>query len=200
MTYADIDGNTITEDFYFNMTKAELLKLELSEDEGFKAKIERIQKPDTKGREILEAFDSILRHAYGVRKDGKFVKTPQLFDEFLSSEAYSDLLFDLATNANKAAEFVKGLMPTSLMEEVEKEVSQVQDKTQPENVFEKAESNAEQMSDEELLAGLGLNKPKTETFVTAGLTDEQILALPDHELRTKPRAVLLRAFQLKNQR
>jgi hypothetical protein len=212
MTYADIDGNPITKDFYFNMTKAELLKLEFSEDAGFSKKIERIQKPNAKGGEILETFDDILRHSFGVRRGDEFVKPAGAFEEFQTTEAYSDLLFEIATDAVKAANFTNAVMPASLLAEVQDEIKkqqlqgmspagvvvdearQIQDVT-PYEVSVHAEPNPMNMTEAELLASLGAEERRT-----GGYTDMELQLLTPAELVGKPREVLIRAYQLKNQK
>lgn len=209
MTYTDIDGNPITRDFYFNMTKAELLKLEFSEDAGFSKKIERIQKEDAKGAEILDTFDSILRHSYGIRRGEEFVKPAGAFEEFMTTEAYSDLLFEIATDAVKAANFTNGVMPANLLAEVKKEMElqgmkpagvvvdetrQIQDVT-PYEVSVHPEPNPNNMTEAELLASLGAEERRT-----GGYTDTELRLLTPQELIGKPRDVLVRAYQLKNQK
>jgi hypothetical protein len=212
MTYADIDGNPITKDFYFNMTKAELLKLEFSEDAGFSKKIERIQKPNAKGGEILETFDDILRHSFGIRRGDEFVKPVGAFEEFQTTEAYSDLLFEIATDAVKAANFTNAVMPASLLAEVQDEIKkqqlqgmspagvvvdearQIQDVT-PYEVSVHAEPNPMNMTEAELLASLGAEERRT-----GGYTDMELQLLTPAELVGKPREVLIRAYQLKNQK
>ena len=209
MTYHNIDGEPVTRDFYFNMTKAELLKLEFSEDAGFSKKIERIQKTDAKGGEILETYDDILRHSYGIRRGEEFVKPAGAFEEFQMTEAYSDLLFEIATDAVKAANFTNGVMPASLMAEVKKEMElkgmspsgvvldearQIQDVT-PYEVSVHAEPNPNNMTEAELLASLGVEERRT-----GGYTDMELRLLTPQELIGKPREVLIRAFQLKNEK
>lgn len=209
MTYTDIDGNPITRDFYFNMTKAELLKLEFSEDAGFSKKIERIQRDDAKGAEILETFDDILRHSYGIRRGEEFVKPAGAFEEFMTTEAYSDLLFEIATDAVKAANFTNGVMPPSLMAEVRKEMElkgmspsgvvvdearQIQD-VKPYEVSVHKEPNPNNMTEEELLAAMGAEERRT-----GGYTDTELRLLTPKELVGKPRDVLIRAYQLKNEK
>lgn len=120
ITYTNADGNEITEDFHFNLTKAELLKMELSETGGFKEHLEQIVKSGN-GKDIIEAFEQILRAAYGVRTpDGKFVKIPGAFDEFVTTEAYSEMFFELVTDAKKSSEFVNAIVPAALIDEVKK--------------------------------------------------------------------------------
>lgn len=204
ITYTNIDGESVTEEFYFNMTKAELLKLELSENEGFQARIERIQQPGIPGRVVLDTFDGILRQAYGVRTaDGKFIKPVTAFQEFSASEAYSELLFELVTDANKTAQFINGIMPQNIVEEVEREASQrraVQDnvanifESKPYEVSVHSEANPNNMTDEELLRSLGVEEEQNRT---AGLTDDEIKAMSGRQLAAQPREVLLRAHWLK---
>jgi len=199
ITYTNVDGQTVTEEFYFNMTKAELLKLELSEDEGFQKRIERIQQPGIAGRIVLDTFDGILRQSYGIRTpEGKFIKPPVAFQEFLASEAYSELLFELATDAKKAAEFVNGIMPANLAAEVQREAAAqrgVQDNVS--NIFENQDKRPEEMTEAELLASLGVSDQTVEEFKTNGFTDEQIRSMSGRELAAQPREVLLRAHWLK---
>lgn len=120
IAYNNLDGEAVIEDFYFNLTKAELMKMELSEDEGFKEHLEKIVKSG-KGRDIIAAFETILRAAYGERSpDGRFIKSPAAFDAFTATEAYSDLFFELVTDAKKSAEFINAIIPTGMVAEVEK--------------------------------------------------------------------------------
>ncbi len=115
ITYTTFDGETVTEDFYFNLTKAELIELELSTPGGFTEHLTQIAQSND-GKAIIEKFKEIIKMAYGVRsEDGKrFIKKPELFEEFTQTEAYSVLFMELATEANKSAEFINGLVPQDL--------------------------------------------------------------------------------------
>jgi hypothetical protein len=113
ITYTDFNGQQQTEDFYFNLTKAELAEMELSgEGNSLKASLERIVASND-GAKIVSEFKKILEKSYGVRSaDGKrFMKSPQAWEEFASSEAYSVLFMELATDANASAEFINALVP-----------------------------------------------------------------------------------------
>jgi len=119
ITYKNFDNETVTEDFYFNMTKAELVELELSERGGLGDTLKAIV--DSKdGAKIIEYFKKIILLSYGERsEDGRrFVKSPELAETFSHTEAYSELFMALATDANMAAAFVAGIMPSDLTEEV----------------------------------------------------------------------------------
>lgn len=112
MTYVDYNGTKRTEDFYFNLTKAELMELELTTEGGL---VERLQKiVDAKDApEIIKQFKKIILMAYGKKSDDgkRFEKSEKLSEEFAQTEAYSDLFMLLATNAEEAAKFVNAIVP-----------------------------------------------------------------------------------------
>lgn len=114
--YTDFTGEESTEPFYFNLTKAELIELEVSaEGNSLSAWLEKISKA-TDGAELIKAFKLIIGKSYGIKStDGRrFMKSPQILAEFESTMAYSELFMELATNAHSAAEFVNNLMPADM--------------------------------------------------------------------------------------
>lgn len=115
MTYTDYNGEERTEDFYFNLTKAEITEMELSTEGGLRDKIERITKAKDVP-EIIRLFKELIMKAYGIKSpDGKrFIKSEQLSEEFSQTQAYSDFFIELATNSDKASEFVNGIMPSDM--------------------------------------------------------------------------------------
>ena len=112
MTYVDFDDNKRTEDFYFNLTQAEITKMELSTKGGLDSYIERISKEQDTPK-IIQLFEDLICASYGVKSDdGKhFIKTKEALDLFKSTQAYSDLYMELATNADKASEFINAITP-----------------------------------------------------------------------------------------
>jgi hypothetical protein len=111
-TYIDFNGNERTEDFYFNLSKAEVMKMEMSTSGGLAEHIQRVVKAQDSA-EIIAIFEKLVLDAYGVKSaDGKrFEKNAQIRDEFAQTQAYSDIFVELATNADKAVEFVNGIIP-----------------------------------------------------------------------------------------
>lgn len=105
-----------TEDFYFNLTQAELIELEMSTKGGLEGTITELQRTQN-GNDIIDFFKVILRKAYGTRVGGRFIKDPDEFRAFEASPAYSVLFMELVTNAEAAAEFVNGLAPADLVNE-----------------------------------------------------------------------------------
>lgn len=112
MTYTDYNGNQRTEDFYFNLTKAEVMEMEMGTNGGMQEFLNRIVAEQDSAK-IVEMFKKIILKAYGVKSlDGKrFVKSEELSSEFSQTEAYSDLFMELATDADAASAFISGILP-----------------------------------------------------------------------------------------
>lgn len=112
ITYVDYDGNERTEDFYFNLTKAEVTEMEMSQKGGLVNTIQKIVAEQNSQR-IIEIFKDLILKSYGEKSlDGKrFIKSQELRDGFEQTEAYSDLFMELAQNADSAAAFVNGIIP-----------------------------------------------------------------------------------------
>lgn len=112
MTYTDYNGVERTEDFYFNLTKAEVAEMEMGTSGGLAEMISSIVAAKD-GPAILKIFKDLVLKAYGKKTpDGRrFEKSEEISKEFSETEAYSDLYIELATNADAAAEFVNGIVP-----------------------------------------------------------------------------------------
>lgn len=112
ITYIDYNGTERTEDFYFNLTEAEVMEMEMSTSGGLAEMINRIVAAQD-APSIIAVFKKLLLKAYGVKSpDGKrFIKSDALSEEFSQTEAYSQLFMELATNSDKASEFVNGIVP-----------------------------------------------------------------------------------------
>jgi len=113
--YTDYDGTERNEDFYFNLTKAEVMEMEMGTTGGMQKMLEKIV-AEQDSKRIIETFKDIIIRSYGVKTpDGKrFMKSKELADAFTQTEAYSELFMELATNADAAAAFVNGIIPQNL--------------------------------------------------------------------------------------
>ena len=111
-TYTDFNGVERTEDHYFNLSKAELMEMELSTTGGLAEMIQRIVAAQD-APAIVKIFKDLVLKAYGQKSaDGRrFIKSKELSDEFSQTEAYSQLFMELATDADAAAAFVNGIVP-----------------------------------------------------------------------------------------
>ena len=115
ITYTDYNGTERTEDFYFNLSKAEIMEMELSTVGGLGDMIEKIVAAQD-GPAIINVFKDIILKAYGENSpDGKrFIKNSEIRDSFAQTEAYSELFIELSTDAEAAANFINGIMPTNM--------------------------------------------------------------------------------------
>lgn len=111
VTYTDFDGNSRTEDFYFNLTQAELTEMQLSYNGGLDKVIKSIVEAKDQAK-ILGIFKELVLKAYGEKSlDGRhFRKSDQIREEFACTEAYSVIFMELGTDAKKAADFVNALV------------------------------------------------------------------------------------------
>ena len=119
ITYTDYNGNERTEDAYFNLTKAEIMKMEMSTKGGLAETIQRvIQAQDQVS--IIQIFEDLIHKSYGVKTpDGKgFRKTKEDLEEFISTPAYSELFMKLATDADAASRFINGVVPADMAKQM----------------------------------------------------------------------------------
>lgn len=120
--FEDYDGNTRTEDHYFNLNKAEVIKwLTTTGDYTLDKVLDRLSS-ERNGKKIMDIFEGLIRLSYGKKSlDGrKFEKSDEIWNDFYQTEAYSVLFTELVTDAKKAADFVNQIIPKSLSTEVER--------------------------------------------------------------------------------
>jgi hypothetical protein len=118
ITYEDFDGEQVTGDFYFNLTKAEIIEVEASYSNGLMAKLEELTETED-GAGMLQLLKDLISRSYGEKRDGRFVKNPEITSSFMSSEAYSELLLSMASDVHIATAFFNGIMPRSLLEQAQ---------------------------------------------------------------------------------
>lgn len=122
ITYNDYNGVERTEDFYFNLSKAELMEMEMSISGGLTEMIDKIVATKD-APAIIKIFKELVLKAYGEKSaDGKRFekKNGALAEAFAETEAYSQIFMELATDADKAAEFVNGIMPSDIAKQLPK--------------------------------------------------------------------------------
>lgn len=128
ITYKDYNGVERKENFYFNLSKPELLEMELGTTGGMRELIQTmVEKQDIP--KIMAAFKEIILKSYGEKSpDGRvFNKSPELSNAFSHTEAYSVLYMELISDANKAAAFINAVMPEDMQTPVnpEKELTPI---------------------------------------------------------------------------
>ena len=117
-TYMDFNGTERTEEFHFNLTKAEIMEMEMGTSGGMAEMIQRIVAAQD-APAIIKIFKDLVLKAYGQKSpDGRrFIKNQELREEFAQTEAYSQIFMRLATDPDEAAKFVNGIMPQDLVQQ-----------------------------------------------------------------------------------
>lgn len=124
ITFKDFNDNTLTEDFYFNLSKSEIAELEIGEAKygGLSAVINQII-AETDGKKILEILNDLIKKAYGVKSpDGRrFIKNDEVWEDFYHTDAHSEMIFEVYTKPDSLIEFFKGAAPDELTKDLEGE-------------------------------------------------------------------------------
>lgn len=137
-TYDDFEGNSVTEDLYFNLTRAEMLRfvaeyvdssdIDQQDDPslGVQKFIQKLQ-DENNISETIKFIERVVTAAYGVRdEDGKhFRKNASILDDFTSSAAYEEFIYRMLTNNEEASVFVAKVFPT-LTEEEQRRAEEIQ--------------------------------------------------------------------------
>lgn len=124
ITYTDYNGSERKEDFYFNLTKAELMEMEMGVTGGFAESINKIIAAQNVPA-LINIFKDLILKAYGEKSlDGKrFIKNEDLRTEFSQTEAYSQLFMELATDDKAASDFINGIVPAEIAAEAAKQTA-----------------------------------------------------------------------------
>lgn len=112
ITYTDYNGETHTEDFYFNLNKAELMEMNFDANGAYADYLQRMV--DQRDAIKLGAeYKRIILKSYGEKSaDGRrFVKSKELVEAFEQSEAYSELYMELIGDPDKMTRFIEGVLP-----------------------------------------------------------------------------------------
>lgn len=119
ITYTDYDGNERTETHYFNLSKAEMLDMELFTAGGYSNMLQRVIEEKNQV-EIVKIFKELVLKSYGVKSDDgkRFMKSEEITKAFTETEAFTELYMELATDSEAAAAFANGIMPKDIQAEV----------------------------------------------------------------------------------
>lgn len=119
ITYTDYNGVERTEPFYFNLSKAELMEMELGVTGGMTEMLNKIIAAKD-APSLMKTFKEMIMKAYGVKSDDgkRLVKSEEISTAFTQTEAYSVLFMELITDDKAAADFVNGIVPNEIQAEV----------------------------------------------------------------------------------
>lgn len=122
ITYTDYNGQERTEDFYFNLSRSELIMLESTTPGGYAAMLQRII--DSKDqRQLMNEFTNLIKMSYGVKSDdGKhFIKNEEVVNDFLNSAAFDQMFLEFFTEENAASDFANGVLPSSVNNDIDRQ-------------------------------------------------------------------------------
>lgn len=120
VTYTDFEGNEVTEDLYFNLSKSEMITLEARYKGGLELNLAKMV-ADGDQAQMVEEFKSLLLMMYGERSaDGKrFMKTPEITENFKYSAAFDAVFFEILTSEEAITNFLKGVLPKEAAEAID---------------------------------------------------------------------------------
>lgn len=123
ITYEDLNGQKQTETFYFNLTKREMVEMEVEHKEGIGAWFQKVLAAKDR-KAIVQQFQELILLTYGEKSDDgkRFIKNDELRTEFSQSCAYEVLFEELASDDKKAASFFLGVLPNEIAAEAKKEL------------------------------------------------------------------------------
>lgn len=122
--YTNYNGEVVKEDFYFNLSKAEVMEMQLSTagKDGYAGYLQSlVESKDVPA--IVKAFKTIILKAYGIKSaDGRrFEKSEEISKSFEQTEAYSVLYMELISDGKACEDFIKAVMPAEAMQAAEKQ-------------------------------------------------------------------------------
>lgn len=132
--YTDYNGVEREEEFCFHLNKKEMTEFVLTDGEyTLDQVIEQLGK-ERNNKKIMEIFDDLIKRSYGQKSlDGRrFIKNEEILNDFTQTEAYSDFFLELCSNAKTAADFINGIVPKEVAEEMIKAAKENSDAIPPE--------------------------------------------------------------------
>lgn len=110
--FTDYNGVEREEDFYFNLTSAEITEMELSETGGMSNLIQKIVSTQDMPS-LIKMFKELILKAYGEKSDDgrRFIKSEEISKAFSQTPAYDILFMELATNDKAATDFINAIIP-----------------------------------------------------------------------------------------
>lgn len=117
ITYTDFDGNKHSDDFFFNLSKPEVLEMNFEKEGGMRGYIERITREHDQGK-LLGIFKELILKSYGEKSaDGlRFEKSEEISRRFSHTRAYEELYMELVNSDEAAAAFINGIVPIDVAE------------------------------------------------------------------------------------
>lgn len=119
ITYEDVEGNSKTKAFWFNLTEVELMQMKAGPTGGLAKMVERIIAEQDEAK-IIEVIKDMILRSYGEKStDGeRFMKSPERAQAFAETDAFTVLFLELGNNAQAAVDFVRGIVPKKFADQM----------------------------------------------------------------------------------
>lgn len=113
--YTDYNGNVRKETFWFHLTKAEITEMSLNQNGSMEKYFQNIVQSNDYSK-LVKIFTELIKKSYGKKSDDgrRFMKSQEILDDFVQTEAYSQLFVELASDADAALAFCNGIMPSDM--------------------------------------------------------------------------------------
>lgn len=111
ITYNDYNDKERSEDFYFDLSQAELIEMEMTTPGGFTGMLDRAVNAQDYPT-LFKAFKDFVYKSYGEKSaDGReFMKSDAITARFVQTRAYSNLMTKLCSDSDYAAKFVNAIV------------------------------------------------------------------------------------------
>ena len=115
ITYKNFDDVMVEKDFYFNLSKSEIIEMELQTEGGFGDNLQQIVLAKDVPK-LMAAFKDLILRGYGEKSaDGdEFIKSPEISHRFSQTAAYQSLFLEFFEDTNNVLEFIAGMMPSDM--------------------------------------------------------------------------------------
>lgn len=124
ITYEDFNGDTVTETYYFHLSEAELIEMEVEYEEGLGTLLDNAIKAKN-NKTLYEQFKKIILFSYGKKSDdGRlFTKSPEMRAEFEQTAAFQQLVKEFVFDDKEAAAFILGVIPRDIAGKASSEIA-----------------------------------------------------------------------------
>ena len=117
ITYTDFNGNERTEEFIFNLSRLDLMKMNKDyADRGGLAEAFNKAMNSNNEQDAVDIFIDLILRSYGEKSsDGRTLnKNKEIQEAFSRTEAFNVLFEELTTDTKAATAFFYGVIPANL--------------------------------------------------------------------------------------
>lgn len=122
ITYQNLDGQDVTETFYFQITKAEVIEKAAIKGEDYADRLRKLT-VERDGAEIMREFKALLTESVGRREGQLFIKDESIRNQFLFSGAWDSFFLKLIESPDSGAKELQSIFPKDVQDQIAKEAA-----------------------------------------------------------------------------